>query len=60
MKGGDPSFFGRIRLIRISSADENSIVVEREGAREGEWEIGEGEVEMADGSDAEGEEAEAE
>ncbi|KAL8279128.1 hypothetical protein RQP46_008384 [Phenoliferia psychrophenolica] len=59
MKGGDPSFLGRIRLIRISSEDENSVVVEREGAREGEWEAGEGEVEMADGSDVGDEEEEA-
>ena len=50
MKGGDPSFLGRLRLIRITSADEGQVVVECEGAREGEWDTGDGEVEMADGS----------
>ncbi|KAK4704854.1 translation machinery-associated protein 16, partial [Phenoliferia sp. Uapishka_3] len=57
-KGGDPSFLGRLRLIRISSADETSVVVQWEGAREGEWdEAGgdDGEVEMADGSGPEDE-----
>lgn len=59
--GGDPSFFPRIRLIRIFSGDLNSVVVEREGAREGEWEKGEGEVEMDDADeDDEEDEEEAE
>lgn len=31
----------------------NALVVEREGAREGEWEAGEGEVEMSDGEEVE-------
>ncbi|KDE09797.1 hypothetical protein MVLG_00196 [Microbotryum lychnidis-dioicae p1A1 Lamole] len=48
-KGGDPSFLGRIRLIRINSENQGSVVVESEGARKGEWEEeGEGEVEMED------------
>ncbi len=47
-KGGDPSFLGRIRLIRISSTDESSVTVVQEGAREGEWNAGEGEVEMGE------------
>lgn len=55
-KGGDPSFLGRIRLVRIFSDDKNSIVVETEGAREGEWETGEGEVEMGEDDDEEGDE----
>ncbi|GAA5849858.1 hypothetical protein JCM5353_001720 [Sporobolomyces roseus] len=46
-KGGDPSFLGRIRLIRIYSEDKNAVKVEREGARE-DWGVGEGEVEMGD------------
>ncbi|SCV68499.1 BQ2448_620 [Microbotryum intermedium] len=45
-KGGDPSFLGRIRLIRINSENQGSVVVAQEGARKGEWEVGEGEVEM--------------
>ncbi|KPV78030.1 uncharacterized protein RHOBADRAFT_50551 [Rhodotorula graminis WP1] len=44
-KGGDPSFLGRIRLVRIFSEDKNAVVVEQKGAREA-WGEGEGEVEM--------------
>lgn len=50
-KGGDPSFLGRIRLIRVSSHDESSVTVVQEGAREGEWNAGEGEVDMSDADD---------
>jgi hypothetical protein len=57
-KGGDPSFLGRIRLVRINSEDLNVITVQTEGAREGEWEQGDGEVEMDGGDDDEEEEAE--
>lgn len=39
--------------MRIFSDDMNALVVEREGAREGEWEAGEGEVEMSDGEEVE-------
>lgn len=53
-KGGDPSFLGRIRLVRISSEDPNTVVVQCEGAREGEWEAGEGEIEMGENSEEEG------
>lgn len=52
-KGGDPSFLGRIRMVRIFSEDQNQVLVVCEGAREGEWEAGEGEVEMEDAEDAE-------
>lgn len=51
MKGGDPSFLGRLRLVRIFKEDLNTVVVECEGAREGEWEAGEGEGEMDDMSE---------
>lgn len=37
-KGGDPSFLGRIRLIRIEKDDTSAVTVVCEGAREGEWE----------------------
>lgn len=50
-KGGDPSFLGRIRLVRIFKDDTNSVVVEKQGAREGEWDVGQGEVEMGDDAD---------
>ncbi|GAA5886047.1 hypothetical protein JCM16303_003845 [Sporobolomyces ruberrimus] len=56
-KGGDPSFLGRIRLIRIYSEDPNMVKVEREGARE-DWGVGQGEVEMGD-NDEEDDEDEA-
>ncbi|BGP36279.1 translation machinery-associated protein 16 [Rhodotorula kratochvilovae] len=46
-KGGDPSFIGRIRLIRIFSEDKNTVILEKTGAREA-WGQGEGEVEMGD------------
>ncbi|GAA6046521.1 hypothetical protein JCM3770_006190 [Rhodotorula araucariae] len=46
-KGGDPSFIGRIRLIRIFSEDRNTVIVEHKGAREA-WGQGQGEVEMGD------------
>lgn len=42
---------GRIRLVRIFSNDLNMVIPETEGAREGEWEAGEGEVDMEDGED---------
>lgn len=47
-KGGDPSFLGRIRLVRIFEEDKSMVLVVQEGAREGEWEAGEGEVEMGE------------
>ncbi|TNY23807.1 hypothetical protein DMC30DRAFT_280633 [Rhodotorula diobovata] len=47
-KGGDPSFLGRIRLIRIFSEDKNAVIVEQKGAREA-WGEGQGEVEMGEG-----------
>ncbi|GAA5899152.1 Tma16p [Sporobolomyces salmoneus] len=50
-KGGDPSFLGRIRLIRIFSEDSNLVKVEREGARGEDWGTGQGEVEMEMGDD---------
>ncbi|KAI5476915.1 hypothetical protein MNV49_007016 [Pseudohyphozyma bogoriensis] len=57
--GGDPSFFPRVRLIRIFSEDQNMVVVEREGARkEGEWAAGEGEVEMGEDEEEEDDEEE--
>ncbi|GAA5858271.1 hypothetical protein JCM8547_004628 [Rhodosporidiobolus lusitaniae] len=46
-KGGDPSFLGRIRLIRINSEDPSHVVVEKNGAR-AVWNEGEGEIEMGD------------
>ncbi|GAA6010254.1 hypothetical protein JCM10207_005688 [Rhodosporidiobolus poonsookiae] len=46
-KGGDPSFLGRIRLVRIYADDHNLVKVEKQGARE-VWDEGEGEVEMGD------------
>ncbi|GJN92021.1 hypothetical protein Rhopal_005049-T1 [Rhodotorula paludigena] len=46
-KGGDPSFLGRIRLVRIFSDDKNAVVVEQAGAKEA-WGQGEGEIEMGD------------
>lgn len=42
-----------IRMVRIFSEDTSSMVVVTEGAREGEWEQDDGEVEM---EDVEGEE----
>ncbi|GAA6063807.1 hypothetical protein JCM10212_001638 [Sporobolomyces blumeae] len=47
-KGGDPSFLGRIRLVRIFADDPNLVKVERGGARGDAWETGQGEVEMGD------------
>ncbi|GAA5847809.1 hypothetical protein JCM3766R1_003210 [Sporobolomyces carnicolor] len=52
-KGGDPSFLGRIRLIRIFSEDPNLVKVEKEGARGEDWGTGQGEVEMEMGDDDE-------
>ncbi|GAA5949772.1 hypothetical protein JCM3765_007683 [Sporobolomyces pararoseus] len=52
-KGGDPSFLGRIRLIRIYAEDPNMVKVEKEGARGEDWGTGEGEVEMDMGDDDE-------
>ncbi|GAA6041637.1 hypothetical protein JCM8097_007785 [Rhodosporidiobolus ruineniae] len=46
-KGGDPSFLGRIRLIRVFAEDKSAVKVEQNGARE-TWGEGEGEVEMGD------------
>ncbi|GAA5836224.1 hypothetical protein JCM11251_007399 [Rhodosporidiobolus azoricus] len=46
-KGGDPSFLGRIRMVRIFSEDKNAVVLEKQGARE-TWGEGEGEVEMGE------------
>ncbi|GAA5899105.1 hypothetical protein JCM6882_004618 [Rhodosporidiobolus microsporus] len=46
-KGGDPSFLGRLRMIRIFSDDKNAVVLEKQGARE-TWGEGEGEIEMDD------------
>ncbi|BGP12276.1 hypothetical protein JCM10213_000028 [Rhodosporidiobolus nylandii] len=51
-KGGDPSFLGRIRMIRIFSEDKNLVVLEKQGARES-WGTGEGEVEMGEAEDEE-------
>ncbi|GAA5981063.1 hypothetical protein JCM10908_003970 [Rhodotorula pacifica] len=55
-KGGDPSYLGRIRMIRIFQQDQNAVVVEKNGARGTEWAQGQGEVEMGEGEDG-GEEA---
>ncbi|GAA5975074.1 hypothetical protein JCM11641_000021 [Rhodosporidiobolus odoratus] len=54
-KGGDPSYLGRIRLIRLTSLDPNDVKVEQNGAKEA-WGTGEGEVEMGDMSDDDEEE----
>jgi hypothetical protein len=35
-------------MIRLFKDDPNNVVVEKEGAREGEWGTGEGEVEMGE------------
>ncbi|BGP28417.1 translation machinery-associated protein 16 [Rhodotorula toruloides] len=50
-KGGDPSYLGRIRLIRLFKDEPNVVVVAQKGARE-TWQEGEGEVEMGDADDA--------
>lgn len=39
-------------MVRISSAEPNTVVVVTEGAREGEWGVGNGEVEMEDAEEA--------
>ncbi|GAA5966099.1 hypothetical protein JCM8115_004932 [Rhodotorula mucilaginosa] len=55
-KGGDPSYLGRIRMVRIFEGDRNAVVVEKQGART-EWEQGQGEVEMEAEDDDDGDSA---
>ncbi|KAM0752983.1 hypothetical protein T439DRAFT_323599 [Meredithblackwellia eburnea MCA 4105] len=53
LKGGDPNFLPRIRMVRLSSEDKSIVTVAHEGAREGQWEAGQGELEMDDGDEGE-------